>query len=363
MSAAASAQARPSATSPVRATAMPAASTSPSRSHVSSGRPYTALNAPTAIEAQVQEAAFARPSSSYTGQATAMRLANTPFTGKLNPPEMFARPNSATSQILDRDQPSQNFTPVLPLSSDRPDTALLFDRPDTAGSLLPPRRELAFSRASNSPSSSSDRPASRMMGPPPLPARVASLRPSSSRASNTASELPALPKPTVIEMTQQQPAWMRQPPRTPIPTEDQVPPPSAQPDPSVEKENRSLSSAGSSSSVRVVGRSSSSMSPNTRPLSSLGHAAQNRRQTASESPITTPPAKEIHQYRTAHEASPNVPAGEVGNGLAAYAMQSEDRRDALNEFIFNLLEDDSFLTLVEDMETAYARVALGMRRE
>lgn len=48
--------------------------------------------------------------------------------------------------------------------------------------------------------------------------------------------------------------------------------------------------------------------------------------------------------------------------LAAYATQTDEgRRAALNEFIFRHLENEDFLTLVEDMETAWARVALGMR--
>jgi hypothetical protein len=50
------------------------------------------------------------------------------------------------------------------------------------------------------------------------------------------------------------------------------------------------------------------------------------------------------------------------NSLAEYAMQSEeDRRAALNEFIFQMLENDNFLTLLEDLETCWARVGLGMK--
>jgi hypothetical protein len=48
--------------------------------------------------------------------------------------------------------------------------------------------------------------------------------------------------------------------------------------------------------------------------------------------------------------------------LAAYALQSDEgRRAALNEFVYRHLESDDFLTLVQDMETAWARVALGMQ--
>jgi hypothetical protein len=55
--------------------------------------------------------------------------------------------------------------------------------------------------------------------------------------------------------------------------------------------------------------------------------------------------------------------GMNGNdGLAAYALQSDEgRRAALNEFVYRHLESEDFLTLVQDMETAWARVALGMQ--
>jgi hypothetical protein len=52
----------------------------------------------------------------------------------------------------------------------------------------------------------------------------------------------------------------------------------------------------------------------------------------------------------------------AGSDLTDYAMQSpEDRRAVLNEFIFKHLEDDNFITLVEDMEACWARVGMGMK--
>jgi hypothetical protein len=47
--------------------------------------------------------------------------------------------------------------------------------------------------------------------------------------------------------------------------------------------------------------------------------------------------------------------------LGAYARQSDDRRrEALNNFILRHLDSDDFITLAEDMETCWARVALGL---
>jgi hypothetical protein len=76
----------------------------------------------------------------------------------------------------------------------------------------------------------------------------------------------------------------------------------------------------------------------------------------------TPPTSEAG-YRGATASDVGTAIGLNGNeGLAAYAMQSDEgRRAALNEFVYRHLESDDFLTLVQDMETAWARVALGMQ--
>jgi hypothetical protein len=48
--------------------------------------------------------------------------------------------------------------------------------------------------------------------------------------------------------------------------------------------------------------------------------------------------------------------------LAAYVMQSDDdRRAALNEFVYKQVNNDHFITLLEDMETCWARSRIGMR--
>jgi hypothetical protein len=187
----------------------------PSRLSEISHRPFTAVTAPTAVESQVQEAAHARPTSAYTGLPNKAPSAAMSFPGLLRPPEYFARPDSFTSSALESasasaatssayapfDQPMATVEEHL---DDRPETALLFNRPNTAEAPLPPRRELPFARSSIPRSSGSDtarpssRPSTAMMGPPPLPARVASLRPPSSRSIALEAELPPLPKPTIL---------------------------------------------------------------------------------------------------------------------------------------------------------------------
>jgi hypothetical protein len=335
-----------------------------------SNRPYTSVTAPTSVESQLQEATHARPASSYTGRVDAARNTNLPFSGPLRPPEYFARPDSATSTVLDLSTaayPSNGSLMDTQYLSCRPDTAPLLNRPDTAEAALPPRRELPFARPSMPRSAGSDgsrpssRPSTGIMGPPPLPARVASLRPTSSRAATSEMELPPLPKPTMITGAQQQPSWMQQPPRTPI--QDQSPPPSSQASTFHEdQENRPLSSSSSNFSPLSYKRTTSLLSSSTRQLSSLNNVAQNRRLTDSESPLSTPPTSSTFHHPQALTEVGNMTQFTSDNTLAEYAMQSEEgRRAALNEFIFQNLESDDFLTLIEDMETCWARTGLGMK--
>jgi hypothetical protein len=342
----------------------------PSRLTEISNRPYTALTAPTSVESRVQEAAHNRPLSAFTGYMSNVPNRNSSFSGPLKPPEYFTRPASATSAILENSISTFPYTSSDQhlaqsqehyASMDRPETAMLFGRPETAEAALPPRRELPFPRSSvpragsDSPRPSS-RPSTSLMGPPPLPARVSSLRPASARAANQENELPPLPRPTILESAQRQPSWMQQPPRTP--NQDQITPPSAQPLVHEDQENRS-SSSGSNFSPLSYKRASSTLIPSTRPLSSLSNAVQNRRRIESNSPQSTPPTSETRRQTGGAAEKIVAPQADPSEDLVAYAMQSDEgRRAALNEFIYRHLESDNFLTLLEDMETAWARAGL-----
>jgi hypothetical protein len=189
---------------------------------------------------------------------------------------------------------------------------------------LPPRRELPFQRSSLPRSSGSDtarpssRPSTGLMGPPPLPARVATLRPSSAQASFSDSELPPLPQPTVVESTRQRS------PHTPTSDAGAF----ARASNAIFEESNTPSS---SSSPLPYGRSSLSFSST--------HATSND-------------TRRDHTF---------PPLPKHNDTLTSYAMQSdEQRREALNAFILQHLDSDAFATLVEDMETCWARVALGL---
>lgn len=334
-----------------------------------SNRPYTATNAPTALESQLQEVAHRRPMSAYTSRTNDPNNAGS-LSNPLTPPVYFARPTSATSDVLGRTMnvsvfPSGEWpTPTIEGSEERPETAMLY-RPDTAESLLPPRRELPFQRPSISPPSgrdsvrSSSRPLTGLMGPPPVPARVASLRPSSSPENIRQSELPPLPQPTFVGGVR---PWMQaaqQSPRTPTEAYSAPMPTTTSLN---ETKTWHFPSSSPVSSPLSLNKPSSNMHTSPRPLSSPGSAAQNPFRTISHNAPATPPTSDVTYAEAGTSQAAHDSASNTDNTLAAYAMQSEEgRRAALNEFIFRHLESDDFLTLVEDMETCWARVTLGMR--
>lgn len=353
----------------------------PSRLAEISSRPYTSHNAPSTLDSQLQGAPYTRPVSATPGYASGEGNISASFSSPLAPPVFFARPTSATSDILGRshlDSPyaSDQHMPTIEespcTSTKRPSTAMLFNRPNSANrpasanrpdsvETLPPRRELPFPRLSSPRSSGSDnmRPSTGTMGPPPLPARVASGRPSSSRSSNSKEiELPPLPQPTVISKTARGKQVMQQPPRTP--NQDQYSLQRAKTSPHEGVESRSPLTSSPVSSPLSFRKLSSTVLPT--PFGSLSNTAQKTHHPMSHNAADTPPTS-VASHRGATVSYMGSAIGMNGNdGLAAYALQSDEgRRAALNEFVYRHLESEDFLTLVQDMETAWARVALGMQ--
>ena len=347
----------------------------PSRLAEISSRPYTSHSASSNTGSQLQGGTCPRPASATPAYAREDMGMSASLSGPLAPPVLFARPTSATSDILGRshldtspasDQQMSAVEGTPYLSTERPDTAMLFNRPSSANrpdsanrpgtanrpdsaETPPPRRELPFPRLSSPRSSGSDsvRPSTGTMGPPPLPSRAASGRPSSSRSAMSKEiELPPLPQPTVVSKTVRGDKAMQQP-RTP--NQDHFSPLRAKTSPHESVENRSPLTSSPMSSPLSFKKLSSTTLPT--PLGTLSNAAQNTHHTIIQSAPITPPTSVTGRRSGTNET----------DGLAAYAMQSdEERRAVLNEFVFRQLESDDFLTLVQDMETAWARVAMGM---
>ncbi|KAF1923149.1 uncharacterized protein M421DRAFT_76076 [Didymella exigua CBS 183.55] len=328
----------------------------PSRLSEISSRPYTALSAPTVVESQIQEATHTRPNSAFASSSI-------PFPNPLTPPVHFPRPDSASVVSPDhvtsfppRDQPVATIE-QHEVSGTRPDTALLYERPDTAE--LPPRRELPFRRESPPTSSGSDRnrphsrPSTAIMGPPPLPTRVSDLRPGSARTISLDSELPPLRQPTIVtdnaRITSAQ-----QRPLTPLPSSRGRSKPAQ--GSTILEEQQSFTPASSSPQAYPTPAATSPLA--TRPLSAISDDAQHRPGSVSSGIFASPPTLSSRD-RPDRTAVPDF-SRDAEKALKAYAMQSDDgRRAALNNFIFKSLDDNNFLTLVEDMETNWARLGLG----
>lgn len=334
----------------------PGPSCPPSRLSEISSRPYTSVSAPTVVESQIQEAVHARPNSALPNSSLT-------YQDPLTPPVHFRRPDSALVTSPDQPtsfQPRDQAVATIEhhgLTSTRPETALLYDRPDTAE--LPPRRELPFRRDSLPPSSGSDnnrpdsRPSTGVMGPPPLPTRVSDLRPSSARATSLDNELPPLRQPTIVTDTGKK-ASAQQRPLTPMPSSGGHSNPAQTP--TICEEQISFAPALSSPQAYPTPAPSSPLA--TRPLSALDSGAENRLGSASPGVFASPPAS-ANRGRTGRPiALPH--SQDAKDALKAYAMQSDDgRKAALNGFIFKSLDDNNFITLVEDMETNWARIGLG----
>lgn len=328
----------------------------PSRLSEISSRPYTAASAPTAVESQIHEAAHARPSSAFPSSSSASL-------NPLTPPMYFPRPDSASVVSPDhcpsfppRDRPVETIEQSS-ASISRPETALLYDRPDTAE--LPPRRELPFRRDSLPTSSGSDnngpssRPSTGIMGPPPLPSRLSDLRPGSACTVSSDSELPPLRQPTIIaDTTKKTPVQHR--PHTILPRSTGRSKPTQAT--SIYEDQQSVSPA--SLPPQTYPTPAATSPSTTRPLSPVSSGAQNGRQSTllgiSASPSTS--GSNDQTDRTLN----SFLSGDSESALKAYAMQSGDGRTAaLNDFIFRSLDSNDFLTLVEDMETNWARIGLG----
>lgn len=324
----------------------------PNRLAEISGRPYTATNAPTAVESQVQEAAHGRPVSAFSSSKTGPLSSSYDYLGPLAPPVYFKRPTSATSNVLGKfysdghERLPENSSSVTGSSHGMQDDSSRTDRPSTAELLLPPRRELPFKRSSlsSSPRSDSDRPLSRPltspMGPPPLPLHIANSRPTSSRDSKREVDLPPLPQPTVVS----KPA--AQTPRTPMQSSDIGVLNGCDP-PSKGNKTHYPSTISSAPSPSPAERSNVSALPTLRPSSSAKEAIKRR----SSRILADPVASKSNKRSLELDNSEN---------LSEYAKQPGDvRRDALNEFIYYQLQSEDFLTLVEDMETCWARITSG----
>jgi hypothetical protein len=271
--------------------------------------------------------------------------------------------------------------PGTTASSRRPDSAAslspyeptirssLSARPDTASSIiasdLPPRRELPFERLDtpDSTGTNSTRPGSRplsgVMGPPirPVSARAGAKRSNSRAGSAHGTELPPLRKPTYISKTlTAQAAKLSGGPGSILNAGDTVRPQSA----IMQNSYPAMQQMMSSAPVLTPTTPRPASSYNTATTHPLSIATDSNSLTETSTAFATPPGSDFNMI----ESSSPTNKGEDNQHteeLAMYAQQSnESRLNELNNFIFHHLQDDNFLTLVDDMQMTWARIGTGL---
>ncbi|KAF1977399.1 hypothetical protein BU23DRAFT_295650 [Bimuria novae-zelandiae CBS 107.79] len=308
----------------------------PSQLSEITGRPGTAVpSTSTGLHTQLQDTARLRPSTAsfFNPGSTASSR----------------RPDSAASL-------SHESASVIPLSA-RLDTTNAFLASD-----IPPRRELPFERldtpespASNSTRSES-RPLSGIMGPPTLPASAlsGSKRPKSRSGSSNELELPPLRRPTYLSKTST--GQTARPNATPGPSSDTIRPQSA-----ITPNNYSaMQQMMSSAPVLTPSIARPASSYNTATTHPLSIVTNSHNQTDRSVDLVTPPGSDVNMLSPDPEDHGDIERH--AEELGAYTKQSNDARmNELNNFIFRHLEDDNFLTLVTDMQMAWARI--GTRLE
>jgi hypothetical protein len=292
----------------------------------------------------------------------------------LEPPEYFPRPDSSSSAHFDRPFSSSSkerdyITPMT--TAEGPSTfptvpstsTMLSTHRQSSEAHLPPRRELPFARSTPPKSAGSDsvRPVSRAssgpMGPPPLPSpsRFSKNTPSFDQASVADLDESAIRQPAhsehlqdlLLSTPQSASRYGVAPDLPPLPQPTFVE--------SVAKTARTSSSPGS------YGVQTSGLPTSAQPSQRLNRAKQNTRDSSTSvtSPAFTSPEKTYQDHIVSeitnhtHENTPDA--------LAVYADRSDDERRAiLDDFMLRHIDDDSFVTLVEDVSMCWSRIGLGL---
>lgn len=302
-----------------------------------------------------------RPGTAMPSSSAAVLNPNDTVTGLRPSTASFFSSSTASSRRPDSAAALSPYEPTIrsPLSA----------RPNTASSViasdLPPRRELPFERLDTPDSTGNNsirpgsRPLSGVMGPPPMPgtARAGTKRPNSRAGSSHSTELPPLRKPTYISKTlTAQAAKLNGGLGSTLDARDTLRPQSAITQHSYTAMEQMMSSAP----VLTPNTPRPASSYNTATMHALGLVNNKNNPVELSSALETPPGSDLNMLGSS-------PAENKGDNeqhaedLAMYAQQpNESRLNELNKFIFRHLEDDNFLTLVDDMQMAWARIGTGL---
>ena len=305
-------------------------------------------------------------------------------------------PPSQLSEIAGRPGTAQSIMSAdVPVNSIRPPTASMFSpgstassrRPDSAASLspetkshlplsarldtgtaswasdLPPKRELPFERldtpgsAGSYSTRSGSRPLSALMGPPTLPASAlhGSVRPDSRAGSSHGNDLPPLRQPTYISKSLAESNKVSTTSVSNFAASDIARPRSA----ILHNDYTALHQAMSSAPVLKPSPPRPASSYNTATSHPLNIVSSPQDQFHPPAELATPPASDINMLSSSPGGTRDFQHD--AERLAAYSQQPDEKRlGAINKFIFDHLEDDSFLALVTDVQMAWARIGTGM---
>jgi hypothetical protein len=267
------------------------------------------------------------------------------------PLEQFSRPNSSSSISAPFHSALSTIEEEVGSCTVRHNLAASTTQRKSSLDLLPPPRELPFGRSSPPKSAGSDgpgsRPSSGVMGPPPLP--PSTLRNLENMAVVNNSDVSAHPMPSFMQELQSTSSTR---PRSRQDSAQRLDLP-ALPTPTFVQDNeKSGRSSSPASSVTA-----NAINCNNHPHCATTASAQNIVPQTSHAPASSDSAA---MDRVWAELNNHNHATSQQN-LDAYAMQSSEGRAAtLNEMMVQLLEDDSFLTLVEDVSTCWATIGLGL---
>ncbi|KAJ4295411.1 hypothetical protein N0V90_007423 [Kalmusia sp. IMI 367209] len=301
-------------------------------------RPGTAVSSiSTPLQNQLKDAAGTRPSTGtfFNSNSTASSR----------------RPDSAAS-MSPYERPHE-FSYAA-----RPDTANSFTRP--ISDELPPRRELPFERLDtpesrgNESIRSESRPMSGVMGPPVLPASaLAGATRANPRVDSQITGLPPLRKPTYLSSSL---VGQAANPLSNLGDEDSMRPQSAMTSNNYSAMQQIMSSPPVL--TPTLRPATSSITTTRSPLSAnVTNADLSRSRPELSASLPTPFASDDNMLGS--EGNRNN--GTAEEQLTAYAKQTNVVRvDELNDFIFQHLKDDNFLTLVDDMQMAWARIGSGL---
>ncbi|KAF2020869.1 hypothetical protein BU24DRAFT_403938 [Aaosphaeria arxii CBS 175.79] len=373
---------RPSTASTLRPSSSTGFTTSASKTLDNTVRPATSSSSSTAprISSPLARSQLSSTNIAQLSTEESVTIPQTlkqiePFVPSFNPivpPEYFHRPDSSAGASARpssegfQTQSAFSFGSEIQVKSPFSSTFGSDTQRPRSQDSLPPRRELPFTRSIPkssgndvvNPGTNRARPGSNSsnisMGPPRLPSPPQPIQrsPASLKSSHEVTGL-LVPTFTPEASEPSHPASTSSRPSARLPNLPPLPTPTFVDEAAIGGPRKRPCPSSPPSSASRVDRTQTS--------SSRIPEAESANNLSSTVPASTPSTGTIPQDRVLQDIR-NGGNGNTDTDLAAYVAQShDDRRAALDEFFLSCIDDDSFITLVEDVSVCWSRLALGLR--